>query len=317
MTAKVFCTPSPKNKKLMELWIPLTIGAAFFQNIRSALQKHLQGKLSTLGAAYVRFLYAWPIALAYFFAVVVIEQQPLPGLSTEFLTYSLLGGICQIMFTVFLLWLFSFHNFAVGTTISKLETIMVAVFGLLLLGDQLTLPVVIAIAMSSLGLVVLSAGQSKLGVASLVKGLWRFPTLIGLACAAWLGMSVVLFRAASLSLGVDSFLVSSSFTLLVVLILQIAIMAIMIGLREPDQLKQVIRHWRPAALVGLSGGLASIGWFSAFTLQNATYVRALGQIELVFTFIATLLFFREKVSRPEIAGIALIIGAIIIILLAG
>ncbi|MDH3759639.1 MAG: EamA family transporter [Gammaproteobacteria bacterium] len=301
----------------MELWIPLTIGAAFFQNIRSALQKHLQGKLSTLGAAYVRFLYAWPIALAYFFAVVVIEQQPLPGLSTEFLTYSLLGGICQIMFTVFLLWLFSFHNFAVGTTISKLETIMVAVFGLLLLGDQLTLPVVIAIAMSSLGLVVLSAGQSKLGVASLVKGLWRFPTLIGLACAAWLGMSVVLFRAASLSLGVDSFLVSSSFTLLVVLILQIAIMAIMIGLREPDQLKQVIRHWRPAALVGLSGGLASIGWFSAFTLQNATYVRALGQIELVFTFIATLLFFREKVSRPEIAGIALIIGAIIIILLAG
>jgi drug/metabolite transporter (DMT)-like permease len=91
----------------------------------------------------------------------------------------------------------------------------------------------------------------------------------------------------------------------------------MIGLREPDQLKQVIRHWRPAALVGLSGGLASIGWFSAFTLQNATYVRALGQIELVFTFIATLLFFREKVSGVEIAGIALIIGAIIMILLAG
>jgi drug/metabolite transporter (DMT)-like permease len=316
MTAKVFCTASPENKKLMELWIPLTIGAAFFQNIRSALQKHLQGKLSTLGAAYVRFLYAWPIALLYFFAVVVFEQQPLPGLSAEFLIYALLGGVCQIMFTVFLLWLFSFHNFAVGTTISKLETIMVAIFGLLLLGDQLTLPVVIAIAMSSLGLVVLSAGQSKLGVASLVKGLWRFPTLLGLACAAWLGMSVVLFRAASLSLGVDSFLVSSSFTLLIVLILQIAIMAVIIGLREPDQLKQVIRHWRPAALVGLSGGLASIGWFSAFTLQNATYVRALGQIELVFTFIATLLFFREKVSRPEIAGIALIIGAIILILLA-
>ena len=301
----------------MELWIPLTIGAAFFQNIRSALQKHLQGKLSTLGAAYVRFLYAWPIALLYFFAVVVYEQQPLPGLSAEFLTYALLGGVCQIMFTVFLLWLFSFHNFAVGTTISKLETIMVAVFGLLLLGDQLTLPVVIAIAMSSLGLVVLSAGQSKLGVASLVKGLWRFPTLIGLACAAWLGMSVVLFRAASLSLGVDSFLVSSSFTLLVVLILQIAIMAIMIGLREPDQLKQVIRHWRPAALVGLSGGLASIGWFSAFTLQNATYVRALGQLELVFTFAATLLFFREKVTPQESVGIVLIVASIIVILLAG
>jgi drug/metabolite transporter (DMT)-like permease len=50
-------------------------------------------------------------------------------------------------------------------------------------------------------------------------------------------------------------------------------------------------------------------------LQNATYVRALGQIELIFTFIATLFIFREKVSRAEIAGIALIAGAIIIILL--
>ena len=69
-------------------------------------------------------------------------------------------------------------------------------------------------------------------------------------------------------------------------------------------------------LVGLSGGLASIGWFNAFTLQNATYVRALGQIELVFTFIATLVFFREKVSRAEVAGILLITGAIILVLLS-
>jgi drug/metabolite transporter (DMT)-like permease len=59
----------------------------------------------------------------------------------------------------------------------------------------------------------------------------------------------------------------------------------------------VIKHWRPAALVGIRGGLASVGWFSAFTLQSANYVRALGQIELIFTFIATLVFFREKVSR--------------------
>ena len=46
----------------MELWIAFTIAAAFFQNLRSAMQKHLQGRLSTLGAAYVRFVYALPIA---------------------------------------------------------------------------------------------------------------------------------------------------------------------------------------------------------------------------------------------------------------
>ena len=300
----------------MELWIPLTIAAAFFQNIRSAMQKHLQGKLSTLGAAYVRFLYAWPIALLYLFVVIVTGGHPLPGFSASFLIYALLGGICQIMFTVFLLWLFSFHNFAVGTTFSKLETVMVAIFGLLLLGDKLTPAIVIAIAMSTVGLIVLSAGQAKLNLANLINGLWRLPTLIGLACAAWLGMSVVLFRAASLSLNLDSFMVAAAFTLLIVLILQIAIMTALIGIREPDQLTRVRTHWRPAMLVGISGGLASIGWFSAFTLQNATYVRALGQIELIFTFIAAVLFFREKVALAEIAGITLITAAIIIILLA-
>jgi drug/metabolite transporter (DMT)-like permease len=280
------------------------------------MQKHLTGKLSTLGAAYVRFVYALPIALLYFFAVVYFEQQPLPGISAGFLFYAVSGGICQIIFTVFLLWLFSYHNFAVGTTFSKLETVMVAVFGLLLLGDRLTPAAIVAIAMSAVGLVVLSAGQSKLNLSNLLQGLWRAPTAIGLACAAWLGMSVVLFRAASLSLGVDNFLVASSFTLLIVLILQIAVMGVLIAIREPEQLRKVMVHWRPAALVGISGGLASIGWFGAFTLQNATYVRALGQIELIFTFVVALLVFREKVSAKEIAGIVLIVASIIVILLA-
>jgi drug/metabolite transporter (DMT)-like permease len=194
---------------------------------------------------------------------------------------------------------------------------MVAIFGLILLGDRLRPVVIIAIAMSAVGLVILSAGQSKLGVNSLIQGLWRLPTLIGLACATWLGLSVVLFRAASLSLNLDSFLIAASFTLLIVLILQTAIMGILIGLREPEQLKKVILHWRPAALVGISGGLASIGWFSAFTLQNATYVRALGQIELIFTFAVTLLVFREKVSRTELGGILLIGASIILLLLGG
>ena len=280
------------------------------------MQKHLKGKLSTLGASYVRFVYAWPIALVYLFAVIVIEGQPLPGFNSSFLLYALFGGICQIMFTIFLLWLFSFHNFAVGTTFSKLETVMVAIFGLVLLGDQLTPAIIVAIAISTAGLIVLSVGQAKLSIKNLIGGLWRLPTLIGLACAAWLGMSVVLFRAASLSLNLESFMVAAAFTLLIVLIMQIAIMTVLIGLREPTQLSRVMTHWRPAMLVGISGGLASIGWFSAFTLQNATYVRALGQIELIFTFVATLLFFREKVARAEIAGILLIIAAIIIILLA-
>ena len=122
----------------METWIPLTIAAVFFQNVRSAMQKYLKGKLSTLGASYVRFLYALPVALVYFIVLTVLESGPLPQVSVSFFIYTLLGGICQILFTISLIWLFSFHNFAVGTSLSKLETVMVAVFGLILLGDKLS-----------------------------------------------------------------------------------------------------------------------------------------------------------------------------------
>ncbi|GBF28637.1 hypothetical protein MnTg03_00197 [bacterium MnTg03] len=301
----------------MELWIPLTIGAAFFQNIRSALQKHLSGKLSTLGAAYLRFLYALPIALIYLSGLAAYTQTPLPDTNPQFLLYALLGGICQILFTVFLLWLFSFRNFAVGTTLSKLETVMVAIFGLLLLGDTLTSAVVIAIAVSALGLIVLSIGQSKLSVANALTGLVQKSTLIGLGCAAWLGLSVVLFRAAALSLQHDQFLIAAAFTLFIVLVIQTLVMGISLALRDFEEFRKVFIYWRPACLVGISGGVASIGWFSAFTLQNASYVRALGQIELVFTFIVTLFWFREKVGRAEVLGIALIMGSIIILLLGG
>ena len=299
----------------MELWIPLTIAAAFFQNIRSALQKHLKGRLSTLGAAYVRFIYALPVAFIYLVGVYFYSGQVLPEFSSDFLIYSLLGGLCQIAFTVFLLWLFSFHNFAVGTTFSKLETIMVAIFGLLLLGDELTGIVIFAIALSTFGLIVLSAAQSKLTLAGLLSGLWQKSTLIGLTCAAWLGASVVFFRAASLSLGLNDFLLSASFTLFIVLLLQTIIMGTGMLLRDRKDLSKVFIHWRPAAAVGISGGLTSIGWFTAFTLQNATYVRALGQIELLFTFVATVFFFREKIVRGELLGIALITASIILILL--
>ncbi|GBF25897.1 hypothetical protein MnTg02_00933 [bacterium MnTg02] len=67
--------------------------------------------------------------------------------------------------------------------------------------------------------------------------------------------------------------------------------------------------------VGLAGVLASIAWFTAFTMQNAAYVRALGQVELVFTFIASVFLFREKTSWLEVLGILFVVAAILILIL--
>ena len=302
---------------MLELWIPITIAAAFFQNLRSALQRHLTGRLSTAGAAYVRFFYAWPLALFYLWGLNAWGGLALPAPNALFLVYCALGAVSQILFTVFLLWMFSFRNFAVGTTFSKLEVVLVAILGALILGDGLPAVAILAIAISALGVIALSLGQTKITVRTLLAGLLDKPTLIGLACAAFLGGSVVFFRGAALSLGHDNFVMAAAFSLAVALVLQTLLMGLYLAWREPGELGRVLREWRWAGAVGVAGMLASVGWFTAFTLQNAAYVRAVGQVELVFTFVASTAVFGERVDWRETLGILLVAAGILLLVLAG
>lgn len=300
----------------MELWIPITIVGAFMQNIRSAVQKHLKGRLTTLGAAYVRFLYAAPFAVLYLFSVKSVTGLPWPEPNLVFLAYCVAGGLSQIIFTALLVWLFSFRNFAVGTTYSKTEVVQVAILGFVLLGDTVTLIPSIAIAVAMVGVMAMSAGQAQLTAGRLLSGLTEKSTLIGLTCGAFLGASVVFFRGASLALGYPhGAWMPAAFSLTTAVVLQTVAMGIYLAITEPKTLRDVIVHWRWSLVVGLSGVLASIAWFTAFTLQNAAYVRALGQIELVFTFFFSVVVFREKTSRIEVFGILLVVAAILMLVL--
>jgi drug/metabolite transporter (DMT)-like permease len=300
---------------VIELWIPFTIFAAFMQNIRSALQKHLTDRLSTGGATYVRFFYAWPFALVYLWAVQSFGGYPVPEISGQFLLYCLLGGVSQILFTFLLVTLFSFRNFAVGTTYSKTEIIQVAFLGLVLLGDTINLAGIIAITAGMTGIIALSVAQTKITWISLATSLLEKPALIGMLSGAFLGASVVFFRGAALELGDGNALPRAALTLAVALVMQTVIMGVYLRLREPGQITEVIRNWPPALAVGIAGVLASIGWFTAFTLENAAYVRAVGQIELIFTFIASIFFFKEKTNRLELLGILLIVSGILILVI--
>lgn len=300
---------------MFEVWIPLTIAGAFFQNLRSALQKHLKAHLSTAGATYVRFFYAWPFAIVYVFALSYFGGFDIPKPNIIFLIYCVLGGLAQIAFTFLLVWLFSFRNFAAGTIYSKTETVQVALLGFLILGDPLSLGAVIAIFVSFIGVLALSVAETKISARNLLTSLTEKPTLIGLACGAMLGASVVLYRGAGLALDDGNYLIRAAMALSVSVVIQTILMGIYLAWREPGQLKAVLVHWRPSLSVGVTGALASVFWFSAFTLQNAAYVRALGQIELVFTMLASVIFFREKVKGLELLGIAFIIAGILILVL--
>ncbi len=309
---------------MFELWVPVTIAAAFFQNLRSALQKHLKGRLSTTGATFVRFGFGFPLALLYVAGLALLAGLPLPRPGPDFAIFAALGGVAQILGTVCLISLFSARNFAVGTTYSKTETLQTALFGIVILGDALTLGALLGILVSLAGVLAISVAQGggAQGGEAQGAGAWRTlltawtsrSALVGLASGGFYGIAAVSYRAASLSLGGEGFLMQAAFTLACVTVLQTLLMLAYMRLREPGQITATLAAWKTSVWVGASGIAASACWFTAMTIQNAAYVRALGQVELVFTFVAGHFVFRERSTRLEITGILLVIAGILCLL---
>jgi uncharacterized membrane protein len=63
--------------------------------------------------------------------------------------------------------------------------------------------------------------------------------------------------------------------------------------------------------------LASLGWFTAFTLATVAQVKAVGQIELVFNWLTARFAFGERPSARETLAIALVAGGIGLLILGG
>lgn len=297
----------------LELWVPITIAAAFFQNLRFMLQKSLKGRLSTLGVTFSRFVFAAPLAWMVVVALLLRPGAVWPGITEEFFVFAGIGALAQVVATALVVALFSLRNFAVGITFSKTETVMTALLSAAVLAEPVSGGAWVAILITVAG-VVLMSGLPRTG--NLASGILGRAALIGIASGIIFAMASIGYRGASLALEQGDFLIRASVTLAMVTSFQSVIMAAWLGLREPGELSRVFGAWRIAIWVGLTGMLGSLGWFTAFTLQNAAYVKALGQVELLFTVAASVFFFRERISRTEAGGILLITFGILVLLLA-
>lgn len=295
---------------LMELWVILSFAAAFLQNLRSVLQKHLKARLSNWGATSARFVFAAPLAALIVAGLSLLRDTAPPSPDFIFFIYACLGGLAQIGATALLLHLFSFRNFAVGTILSKTETVQSAILGFVLLSETISARAIFAISVSLIGLILLS-----LPAGTISRRNWIDRTaFLGLASGACFAAADVSYRAASLSLPGGDFLMRAAVTLSFVTLFQALVMCVFLALREPQQLRRLFSAWRISALAGLAGGLASFGWFAAMTLQKAVLVKAVGQIEVVFSFAASLLFFRETIRPHETIGILLITAGILLLI---
>ncbi|MBS0124646.1 DMT family transporter [Thetidibacter halocola] len=297
----------------MDLWIAATLAAAFFQTLRFMLQKVLAGgRLSATGSTFARFAYAQPGVWALLVGYLWWRGAEFPPLAPAFWLWGLAGGIGQILATVCVVLLFSQRNFAVGITLKKTEVIQTALVGWLLLGEAVSPGGGAAIGIGLLGVLALS--QTPGGVPGW-RALRSRAVGLGLLSGLFFALAGVGYRAATLSVGSDDPLMRAITALAFVTLMQCLVMLPWLAWREPGQLAAIWRARRVAVWLGVTSLAGSLGWFTAFTLQTAAYVYALGQVELLFSLLASVLFFRERVTARELGGIGLLGLSILVLVL--
>ena len=296
---------------MIEIWIPITIFAAFSQNLRSIYQKKLQKNMSNISSTYTRFLFGLPFVLIYFLFLYNFSNSEflVSNINIIFLLYCLIGGISQIIATFLLLKIFKTNNFSVATSYSKTEPIQAAFFGFILLSDPISFIGLIGIIIGLIGIMITSIKKINLRI-----NFFNLSVFYGLLSGSLFGLSAVLFRGASHSLFSIDYMLTSSFTLLIAIGIQTLILTFYILMKDIKQFYLLYFNWKDGLIVGFFGAFASICWFYAMSVQNVAYVRALGQIELIFTILASILYFKEKIIANEILGVLIILIGILIIL---
>jgi drug/metabolite transporter (DMT)-like permease len=298
------------------IWIPITLFAVVMQTVRTAGQKHLTGHLDPMAVTLVRFLFGLPFAAIYLGVVVSSSGASLPPLNPTFFAFTVLGGVAQIVATVLLVYLFSLRNFAVGGTYARTEAFLTAFIGVLFFGEWISSQGWIGIVVSVAGVVVLTIARSPIEGASILGRLWNRAAAVGLGSGLGFALASLSIRKASLSFGIDDFLLTAGVTLVVMVILQTLIMIVYVAAKTPSQFAIIARQWRVCLFVGVTSALGSIGWFTAMTLERASYVKALGQVEFVFALLISTLFFRERTTGLELTGMILVGGGVVMLLLA-
>ncbi len=291
------------------LWIVFTVIAAFFQTLRNAMQRELTGKLGTVGATHIRFLFGFPFALIFLIGLMAWTGVALPRPGWTFWPWVIDGAGAQVAATALMLMAMNERSFVVTIAYIKTEPIQVAIFGLIFLGDTVTWPMMTAILVATAGVIVMSTKPG--GMVGGVK-----PTLIGLASGGMFALSAIGYRGAILSLGLPNFVMAATFTLVVGLVMQAVVLSAYLLLREPNVLTAIMRAWKPSLFAGLMGALASQFWFLAFAIATAASVRTLALIEVLFAQLFARFAFHQKTSAREAVGMVLVVAGVVLLILA-
>jgi drug/metabolite transporter (DMT)-like permease len=297
------------------LWIPVTFAAALFQCWRTALQQKLRHLLSVNGAGFVRFLYGAPTALLLLLVALRVTGLPLPAPNARFVLACVAGGLTQILATNLLIMAFGFRNFAVGTAYSKTDVVQSAVIALIVLHEVLRPLAWAGIALGLTGVLTLSFAGRGLRPRALLAATVQPAALCGLGAGFLFALTTVFIKLANQALSGPSLVLRALLALVVTNTLQTVMQGGWLAWREPRELRKAFTTWRSSVWAGTLSAAGSACWFTAFAMADVALVRAIGQVEIVFTLLFSRFYLKETLKPGDIAGLALVVGGVLVIVL--
>src|SRR5687768_1660147 len=141
------------------LWIPIVLAAAAAQTVRNAAQRSVTKAAGVLPSTFIRFAFALPFAVLALAGTVAVTGRPPPEANTAFIAWVTLGAVTQVLSTALFVAAMAQRSFVVAVVFTKTEVLQVGLFAVLFLGERLTVPVIAAMVLGTVGVVLLS-GQT-------------------------------------------------------------------------------------------------------------------------------------------------------------
>jgi drug/metabolite transporter (DMT)-like permease len=294
------------------LWMPITLAACFGQVLRNGAQADLTRRIGTLGATQVRFVYGLPFALVFLCAALLLSGEPLPRPGWAAMGWVVVGALAQIAATALMLLVMNQRAFGVAYAYIKTEPVIVAIMGVVLLGEHLS-----AMGWAAAGVVtagVLIASIRREDLRAMVAETRMIG--VGLASGGLFGLSSLAFRGAINTVQDGGFVMRSLTMLVVSLALQVAMLGAWLALRRRAAFVGSLREWRRSFGAGFLSASSSACWFCAFALAPIADVRTLALAELPLAALMARRMTGRKPSGQQWAGImvvlcglALLVGA--------
>lgn len=284
--------------------------AAFMQAWRNAFQKQLSTTVDVYGVTLARFIFALPLALLYISCL--YHFQPVTDsvhFNLRFAIYVLIAALSQIAATALMVQLFKQKNYAIGVGLAKSEAVLAAIIAVLFLSDHLSLLGWLGVAVGGLAVFLMSKGWdfSDFSVQTLC---------IGIGSGLCFAITSLLVREASLELDNLPFIHRAAWVLLMVIATQCFLLLMYLGIFRRATLWAMWQRIGLTFRVSLCSFLASLGWFSAMSMQSVPIVKTLGQVEIIFSMLISAYFFKEKLARAEHLGIVLVVIAAFLVIWA-